>query len=229
MEMKGLTVEVKDEAKGIVQARFATLGVKDHDGDVIEKGAFGEQDVRVSSFGHASWRGALPVGSGTIQEKKNEAVADMQFFMDTEIGREHFGVVKGLGPLGEWSFGFDVEEAAVPDEDQRQSGVRRVLKKLKVIEVSPVLQGAGVNTATLATKALGPAESEEVAERDRQWVAVLGDLVQQVAGESKDGAESEEKDGGEGESKGGGEPDALKEEIAREVARFEAIKIDMER
>ena len=43
-------------------------------------------------------------------------------------------------------------EEAKPDEEQRQAGVFRVLKKLKVHEVSPVLLGAGVDTRTLAVR-----------------------------------------------------------------------------
>ena len=147
-----IAVEVKDADKGIVTAKFAELDVKDHDGDIIESGAFGDQKVRVSSFGHASWFDGLPVGKGTIHEKGNDAIADLGFFMDTQIGREHFGVIKGLGDLGEWSFGFDIKEQATPDEDQRQKGVVRILKKLIVHEVSPVLKGAGLNTGTLSVK-----------------------------------------------------------------------------
>ena len=146
-------VEVKDAVAGIVTARFATMGVKDHDGDVTDLGAFGSQDVRVSSFGHGSWMGELPVGKGVIYEKGEAALADLKFFMDTQTGREHFEVVKGLGDLGEWSYGFDILQEAAPDEDQREKGIVRVLQKLLVHEVSPVLKGAGIGTGTLAVKA----------------------------------------------------------------------------
>lgn len=154
MERKTLRAagEIKAAAEGRVEARFATLGVKDRDGDVILPGAFGVQEVRVSAFGHTSWGGALPVGKGRIRESGNEALADLQFFMETTPGRDHFNTIRGLGELGEWSFGFDILEEGAPDEDQRAAGVQRILRKLDVHEVSPVLRGAGIDTATLGVK-----------------------------------------------------------------------------
>ena len=153
MEHKSIRASaVKVGSEGKVTAKFATLGVKDHDGDIIEPGAFGKQKVRVSSFGHGSWMGELPVGVGTIHEKDDSAIAELGFFMDTQTGREHFEVVKALGDLGEWSFSFSVDDQGVPDEAQREKGVKRILKKLSVDEVSPVLKGAGIDTRTLAVK-----------------------------------------------------------------------------
>jgi hypothetical protein len=151
-ETKSVAVEVKRADEGVVVARFATFGVKDLDGDVTEPGAFGTQDVRVSAYDHASWMGALPVGTGTIEEKGDAAIATLNFFMSSTHGRDHFETVKGLGTLGEWSYGFDILEKAEPTDEQRELGVVRVLKKLKVHEVSPVFRGAGVGTETLAVK-----------------------------------------------------------------------------
>jgi hypothetical protein len=153
METKALSVEMKDADKGIVLARFATLGVKDLDGDIIVTGAVGEQQrVVVSPYGHKVWEGAVPVGKGTVREDGDEALADLRFFMDTQAGREHFAVMREMGPDQEWSFGFDVTEWAEPDDEQRQVGIRRVIKGLKIHEVSPVLIGAGIATATLDVK-----------------------------------------------------------------------------
>lgn len=41
-------------------------------------------------------------------------------------------------------------------EELRQIGVRRVLKKVQVYEVSPVMLGAGLETETLSVKAAEP-------------------------------------------------------------------------
>jgi phage head maturation protease len=170
MEKKTVHVEIKNEAEGVVRARFATLGVKDLDGDVTEKGAFGEQRVKVSAFNHSSWGHGLPVGIGEISEKGDEAIAELRFFMDTTHGRDHFETVKGLGELGEWSYGFDVAESRQPDEDERQKGIRRVLKQVKVFEVSPVLRGAGVATATLGVKCDACAAKAELEEGAQEGV-----------------------------------------------------------
>ena len=151
-ERKSVTVSIKDAEKGIVTVAFAKLGVKDHDGDVTLPGAFGKQSVIVSSYGHGSWMGDLPVGKGTISEQDGEAVGELKFFMTTQHGREHFEVIKQTGDLQEWSYGFDVKETGEVTEDMRQNGVDRVLKTLDVHEVSPVMRGAGVDTRTLAVK-----------------------------------------------------------------------------
>ena len=148
-------VEIKDEDKGEVTALFSTLSVIDSDLDVTRPGAFedGAKAV-ISAYGHMSWSGMLPVGSGKIRTTKTEAILDGQFFMDTVTGADTFTTVKRLAKdgLGEWSYGYDpVEYSFGEHEGQRV----RFLDKLKVHEVSPVLLGAGVNTRTLAAKSAG--------------------------------------------------------------------------
>lgn len=166
-ERKSLRVEIKDADKGIVEAVFATLEEKDHDDDWTLPGAFGDQNVRLSSYGHRSWMGELPVGKGKIREAGKSAVAELRFFMSTQHGREHFEVVKEMGDLQEWSYGFDVVETGELTEELRQKGVVRVLKKLKVHEVSPVLLGSGVGTRTLSVKC-DECAAKEAAERERE-------------------------------------------------------------
>lgn len=147
-------VEIKSADRGEVSAVFSTFNVKDMDGDVTLPGAFEDgAAVVVSSYNHASWGGARPVGKGKIRTTKSEAILDSRFFLDTADGKETFTVVKALAEsgLGEWSYGYDVLEAesgTFGGEDVQ------FLKKLKVFEVSPVLRGAGVNTRTLAVKSL---------------------------------------------------------------------------
>lgn len=214
METKTLHVEMKNEDEGVVEARFATLGVKDLDGDVIEPGAFGEQKVKVSAYGHGSWGGALPVGVGMTREKKDEAIADLEFFLGTTHGRDHFETIKGLGELGEWSFGFDVLEEAAPDEEQRQAGVQRILKKLKVFEVSPVLRGAGVDTQTLSVKC--DACAAKVAAEDEEEEP---ESPPEEVAEAKDEDEEPEKEAAEGEQK-----EDIRDTIMAEVGRYELLQ-----
>lgn len=145
-------VEIKNADRGEVSAVFSTFNVVDSDGDVTLPGAFTDgEDVLISSYGHQSWSGALPVGKGTIRQTKSEAILDGQFFMDTTHGRDTFAVVKALGGAQQWSYGFDTVDSEPGKFDGRDV---TMLKRLKVHEVSPVLIGAGVNTRTLAVKAL---------------------------------------------------------------------------
>jgi len=169
MSKKNLAhVEIKSADAGTVEAVFSTFDVVDKDGDVTRPGAFTDgEDVLISGYQHTSWGGALPVGKGKIRQTKSEAILEGKFFLDTVGGRDTFTVVKALAGRQEWSYGFDVLDA---DEGVFDGHEVRFLKKLKVHEVSPVLIGAGVNTRTLAVKALTdhgyePLEAQRLAER----------------------------------------------------------------
>jgi hypothetical protein len=155
MKTKALRgLKITDEAEGKVQAVFATLNVKDKDGDVTRPGAFenGAQ-VRISAWNHASWGpGMLPVGKGVIREKGDEAVLDSQFFLNTQAGRETFTTIKELGELVEWSYGYDILDAEPGYKDGEDI---QFLNRLKVHEVAPVLLGSGENTRTLLAKSFG--------------------------------------------------------------------------
>lgn len=150
MQRKTLaTIEWKADKPGAFRATFATLApVVDHDKDVTLPGAFKNgQKVIISAYGHASWEGALPVGTGAISSNASKAWVDGQFFMDTTAGKETHGTVKALGPLAEFSYGYEVLDASFdPAELAAYPEAKRILKKLDVFEVSPVLKGAGIGT-----------------------------------------------------------------------------------
>ena len=145
-------IELKKEQPGSFLARIATLNVIDKDGDVTLPGAFPVgKTILVSAYMHGSWMGALPVGKGIIQEVGNEVRFEGEFNLNTEGGKAHYETIKFSPDLQEWSYGFiatDKEE----DIEFEGNHVRRILKKVDVFEVSPVLRGAGMNTATLAIK-----------------------------------------------------------------------------
>jgi hypothetical protein len=155
MDTKNLRVEIKDEAKGLVKAVFSTFNAIDSDGDVTQQGAFEDgAPVLISAYGHSSWDGELPVGTGTIRQTQKEAVFEGQFLMNTDHGKNAFLTVQELAKagLGEWSYGYDPVEWSYGDFEGRKV---RFLNKLKVFEVSPVLRGAGLNTRTLSAKSAG--------------------------------------------------------------------------
>lgn len=198
MDKKSLArFEVKDETKGEVEAVFATLNVKDHDDDVTKPGAFENgAEVVISAYNHKSWEGALPVGKGVIQEIGNEVVMKGRFFLNTTAGRDTFEVVKELGARQEWSYGFNVLESE-PGEHEGKSV--RVLKRMAVHEVSPVLRGAGVGTTTRYAKSLKDEVAEAVdavtaaidsAERVVALRAEKGKSLSNVATSSLDGLKS---------------------------------------
>jgi hypothetical protein len=148
----------RDGAQGEFLAEFAKLNVVDKDGDVLLPGllggAAGSGDgpfkVRIASWGH-KWQ-ELPVGIGDVYEQDGALYCAGKFFLDTASGLETYKTVKALGPLAEWSFGFDIEAAEPGQYDGRQV---RFLKGVRVFEVSPVLQGAGIGTHTVDMKGAG--------------------------------------------------------------------------
>jgi hypothetical protein len=146
-------VVVKSATEGRVSALFSRFNVVDLDGDVTLPGAIPNGvAVVISAYGHGSWergQGALPVGKGVIRTTATEAVLDGRFFMDTTAGRDTFTTVKELGPLGEWSYSL---ENVIADRGEWDGQVVRILRSMTVKEVSPVLRGAGIRTATLSAK-----------------------------------------------------------------------------
>lgn len=174
-ERKSLSgVEIKDAEKGIVNAVFSTMNVRDRDGDFTREGAFTDgAKVAISAYGHKSWEGALPVGKGVIRVKGKKAVLEGQFFMNTTHGRDTFETVKSLAEdgLGEWSYGFDIDKHSYGKEGDRPV---RYLDQVTVHEVSPVLLGAGINTRTLSAKGRGSDDQDP--ERQSAKTAVRGPI-----------------------------------------------------
>ena len=166
-------VEIKadgDDA-GAFSARIATLNVIDKDNDVTIKGAFeGSDPVRVSRFNHSSAvRDDLPVGVATIQEVGDQVIAEGQLNLDTVGGRDLYDTLKFEAKnnvASEWSYGFTVEDSEDGEQDDQKV---RFLRRLKAFEISPVMRGAGMDTATLAVKTATDFGDLPLYDRDYAW------------------------------------------------------------
>jgi len=154
-EIKSFDLSIKEdrEEKGSVEAVFSVYNNLDSDGDVVVPGAVksGFKDNQVPMVFAHKWD--QPIGKGVIVEGEDSAVFKGSFFMDTEAGKEAYNLVKSMGDLQQWSFGFRVNDSEVGkfQKDDSESDVR-FLKDLTVYEVSPVLVGANQETYTLAIK-----------------------------------------------------------------------------
>ena len=153
MERKAITQLKALTDEGVGLARIATLNVIDSDGDITLPGAFGEQNVKVLPT--HNW-GAVPLGKARVFEKGDEVLAEFRINLDTASGKEwhsalKFDLADGKG-LIEWSYGFSIDDS---ETETRDGESIRLLKKLTVHEVSPVMLGAGVNTGTVAIKGGG--------------------------------------------------------------------------
>ncbi len=141
--------------EGTFEAVFATLNAIDKDRDLTEPGAFGVQNVILSQYNHGSWdhgEKALPIGVGVISESGNDAIIKGEFDMSDPAAVKTYEKIKYLqakGRVQEWSYSLP----EIDYEFREVDGERiRILKKIKVNEVSPVLMGAGVNTRLLDIK-----------------------------------------------------------------------------
>jgi hypothetical protein len=150
--------EVKDEAKGEVAAKIATLEVIDKDGDIIRKSALPKgAKAAMSRWGHDAVFGERPVGKGPLIEKNGELHFAGKVFLKTTEGRETFETMKEMGTDQEWSFAFKVAGWENPSPDEKKQGAYRIITKMepvseKLFEVSPVLAGAGMGTHTTSLK-----------------------------------------------------------------------------
>lgn len=156
-QIKSLLIEKMDEA-GHGLARLADLAQVDRDGDTYTPGAFAWKE------GGEQWcpmlpahnRSAMPIGKARVYEEGGVAYAELHLNLDTQAGLEwhkslKFDLATGR-PAQEWSYGFTTIDAVF--EQRGQDRVRN-LKRVDVHEVSPVIRGAGVGTATLMMKSHG--------------------------------------------------------------------------
>ena len=159
-----------DATEGIVEAYVNTMGVRDHDGDVINSEAF-DNSIRASL--------PIPVLSGHNQSQlvgkvvfaqsehvagdEHRLFARMQMNMDTQAGREAYSNIAGQF-VREWSVGFNLpSKDAVAFERDGKETVRHILD-LDWVEVSSVVRGASPQTMTIGAKSDDMVTTPEVSE-----------------------------------------------------------------
>lgn len=155
--------DVKAKADGTVEARIATLGVKDRDKDVTLPGFFGTQPVSI--VGSHDWSDIM-LGKGTVTDENGE-FAHFKGKMnldDPEAAALHSKLMFDMDhppPLIEWSYGFEILPGGSRKGDHDGEEVQFLGPKedgtpgAKVWEVSPVMAGAGIDTGTLTAKFSG--------------------------------------------------------------------------
>lgn len=173
-QRKSLHVEFKANGpEGSFEATFSRFNVVDFDGDVTLPGAFtAGAKARIAQFAH-NWN-VYTIGKGSIQADTDRAWMAGAFNLKTTAGRDHYESVKDAGELQEWSYGYDAPGARPPTaaEMKQWPGVKRVLPKLIVHEVSPVMLGAGIGTRTESIKGAKAAPMSDEAKRDEIQAAI---------------------------------------------------------
>ena len=157
-----VTLKTDSDAAGEVTAVIATLNVIDRQGDVILPKAIGEQQVRMSAYGHGSWPelgGQWPVGKGRVYEKGEEAVFEGRMFMGLKHAADTFNLVREMGDMQEWSFSL---QDVVGEKGRKDDREVQFIKGVSVRECCPVWAGAGIATRTLTAKSNDPDLQREI-------------------------------------------------------------------
>jgi hypothetical protein len=156
-ELQGVTLDgVGASGVASVRAVVATLGKVDADGDLTVPGFFGRQNVQVVPA--HDWQ-HIPIGKGQVFEQGDQAIAELKVNLAIPQARAWYEAfrfdLEHPPALQQWSYGYTVKAGG--SFEGRFGGKRvRFLQPLgegspgvAEHEVSPVLQGAGVDTATL--------------------------------------------------------------------------------
>ncbi|KKN56883.1 hypothetical protein LCGC14_0568080 [marine sediment metagenome] len=166
---------------GSFEAEIATLGVIDHDGDIVERGAFSGHPIAVLPA-HDSQH--VPLGKAQIVERGDIAVATGQFNLEIEAARDwhsslKFDLEKVQPPVQQWSWGFRIMGPDGFRADQVDGQPVRRLIKLDEREVSPVLRGASLGTRTVHVKrrkAEGMSDNDLRERLEHELLEVEGEL-----------------------------------------------------
>ena len=179
------SIEWKAAADGVpdgsFSATFSTFNVVDKDLDVTLPNSMPEgKRINISSYGHSSWGGfsaaLLPIGSGVVKQDDTHAWVEGRLWLDTPQGKAHYDTLKNQmadGVASEWSYGFTVLKSSTQPVDlAKWPGAVNVISQVDVFEASPVLRGAGEDTATSFVKSVST-----LADRGDALVAVSSEFV----------------------------------------------------
>ncbi len=156
IEHKAIDAEIKLDEAGAFEAAIATFDAIDSDRDIVKPGAFGDAVVSVLPA-HDS--GSVPLGKVQVKERGNLAVAVGGFNLEIGAARDWSAALKfdlaNPPAVQEWSWGFIIPAGGSTMETHADGEPVRIISKVDVFEVSPVLRGASVGTATLSAKSEG--------------------------------------------------------------------------
>ena len=178
MNNKSFTTDFKADETGKGRAVFATFDQVDKDGDVTLPGAFGNQSCKVCAA--HQWE-LPPIGAAKVSESGSDAIADFQLNMEMTAAQEWYKSMKfnsENGLVQEFSYGFHIDKESFGEREGKQV---RILEKLSVFEISPVLLGAGMNTRLLAMKSDESCRLEDHFETVEKAYAELIERVEGLA------------------------------------------------
>ncbi len=152
LETKHATAQVKsaDESTGEATFVVSVFNTVDEGGDVVLKGAFTDTlKLRTPKLvADHVWQVTHKLGKVVAGRETDEGLeVDVKFNMEKQLAREVFSDLKFDPDGAEFSFGYEVAEGGVEFKD----GIR-LLKKLDLYEVGPVLIGMHPATRLVGAK-----------------------------------------------------------------------------
>ena len=180
IEYKTIAATIKQAGEdGSFEATIATLNVLDRDRDIVMPGAFGDAPAAVIP---AHDQGHVPLGKARVEERGESAVATGLFNLKIEAARDWHEALKfdlaNPPSVQEWSWGFVPVEFSFEERDGEQV---RLLQKVDLREISPVLRGASIGTGTLSAKEQdGKKDPPKLAEQIKLTMAGVETLVAQI-------------------------------------------------
>ncbi len=213
-----------DDETGVVEAIVSVTGVRDHDNDIIEPGAYRSTLAKrrpkgIFSHDWGRWASRTEVIEELMpgDSRLGEYAAKMdkpwpaeagglyvrtRYNLATQNGRDAYHDVKFFSETGEceWSVGYKVPTGKGL---RGKDGVRRI-KEMDLYEYSPVLFGSASLSGTLSVKATPTAEPEvEIVEEADDDEIDWAELENEADGLTDDEIAEAELDGDEGEDEGG--------------------------
>lgn len=175
MEYK--TILFKAEDSGKISGYFSTYDEEpDSYGDIVAPGAFEETIKARQETGHPfplclNHNMDVVIGKvDSIEDTKKGPLMTASFF-NTPKAQEAREWVKS-GAVYQFSFAYEIREAAEPTAEQKAKGIMQVLKKLDLFEVSIVVVPANQNAVVTDIKS-GRRNSKKDADAIRQAITLL--------------------------------------------------------
>lgn len=208
---KSFALKSADEGAGTISGYFSTYDrIPDSYGDVIEKGAFTETLKARKESGHPfplCWNHDLDQIIGAVDSVEDDEHGPLMtaHFFDTPLAQEKRELVK-QGVVYQFSFAFDIADWKAPTDEEKKAGIREILTKLDLFEVSIVPIPANPRAEVTEIKS-GKRNSKKDADAIRQAITLLQGVLDEAAEEE---GEDDSKDNLKGEDPKSHNPEAEK-------------------
>lgn len=173
-----------DEGAGTISGYFSTYDrIPDSYGDVIEKGAFTDTIKAREASGHPfplCWNHDLNQIIGAVDKIEDNGHGPLLTarFFDSALAQEKRELVK-QGVVYQFSFAYDVKGWKKPTSEEEKAGIKNILTKLDVFEVSIVPIPANPRAEVTDIKS-GKRNSKKDADAIKQAIALLQGVLDEA-------------------------------------------------